>query len=270
MSAARPENLPEFRRPPLNEVVLGVQFAPAPTYQQLHAFAVWQLFKADFPVTQEHPPIAPAFETFGRPQVGKFNIELETGVMPTRYWFLSPTGNELIQFQNDRLLHNWRQIGGEPVTVYPRFDTLLARFETEIETLNSYFVTNHRHKLAFNQCELSYINHIPFDAAGLQLSRWLSFVDFRSSDPDDYAAKFRYAIRGDENKPIARLTCELSTGVTPDEKRILILNLTFRGAPSEQTAPKAIELLQLGRSEIVKRFTELTSKAAHTDWERTQ
>ncbi|MEQ1903129.1 MAG: TIGR04255 family protein [Pirellulaceae bacterium] len=269
--SARPSHLPDFLRPPINEVVLGVQFAPSPSYQQMHAFEVWELFKADYPTTQEHPPIVPAFETFGRPQVGKFNIEFETGVMPTRYWFISPGGNELIQFQSDRLLHNWRQVSGEANVPYPRFDVLLGRFESEIAAISAYFAQQRSHKLVINQCELSYINNIPFDVVGANLGRWLSFLDFPMSDPDDLAAKFRYTVRSADGKPLARLTCELSTGVSADEsKRIIIFNLTFRGAPTESTPKGALDLLRRGRSEIVTKFTELTSDLAHKDWERTQ
>lgn len=61
----RPDHLPDFRTPPLNEVVVGVQFAPARGYQQILAGEVWELYRAQFPTVEEMPPIPPAFETFG-------------------------------------------------------------------------------------------------------------------------------------------------------------------------------------------------------------
>ena len=60
-------NLADFKAPPLNEVVMGIQFQPVPGYQQIRALEVWQLFREQFPVVQEQLPLNPQFETFGLP-----------------------------------------------------------------------------------------------------------------------------------------------------------------------------------------------------------
>ena len=105
----RPDDLPDFGKPPLNEVVLGVQFAPPSGYSQIRAGQVWELFKGKYPHTEEYMPLPPVFETFGPRVVAQANqLEFIDGPMHDRYWFLNDAHDELIQFQQDRLLHNWR------------------------------------------------------------------------------------------------------------------------------------------------------------------
>jgi uncharacterized protein (TIGR04255 family) len=61
----RPDHLPDFTDPPLDEVVLGVQFTPVPGYASVHSMKVWDLFRAEFPKVEELPALEPQFETFG-------------------------------------------------------------------------------------------------------------------------------------------------------------------------------------------------------------
>ncbi|MDP2738907.1 MAG: hypothetical protein Q8O82_09480 [Pseudorhodobacter sp.] len=61
----RPEHLPDYSRPPLDDVILGVQFASVPAYTSVDSKGVWDLFRSDFPKIQEHPVLDPQFETFG-------------------------------------------------------------------------------------------------------------------------------------------------------------------------------------------------------------
>ena len=61
----RPSHLPVFSNPPLDEVVLGIQFTPVSSYTSVHGNDVWALFREEFPLVQEHPALEPKFETFG-------------------------------------------------------------------------------------------------------------------------------------------------------------------------------------------------------------
>src|SRR4051794_13517866 len=75
----RPETLPDFCTPPLNEVVVGVQFTPARGYQQIRAGEVWALFRSIFPKVEEFPALPPMFETFGLPQAQHINFGIVSG-----------------------------------------------------------------------------------------------------------------------------------------------------------------------------------------------
>lgn len=259
----RPSDLPDFADPPLNEVVLGVQFAPAQGYSQIRAGEVWSLYKDRFPLVEEYQPLAPVFETFGRPQAGQIGLGFVTGASHDRFWFLTPTKEELIQFQQDRLMHNWRKVedGENP---YPRFEVMIRDFERELGGLEDYFGTLASQMLLINQCEVTYVNYIPFD----EPDKWLRFVRFEGMKVEDFAMTFRRRLyRNDE--PIGRLTCETAAAIQHG-KVVLRMALTARGAPSRPDMHAALELLRENREVVVHAFAEFTSETAHQTWKRIQ
>ncbi|OWY28489.1 TIGR04255 family protein [Herbaspirillum robiniae] len=267
MSVARPDGLPDFLNPPLNEVVMGVQFSRPKGYQQIYAGQVWQLFKDQYPVVQEQPALPPAFETFGLqqqifpppPGFGFFS-----GAMHDRFWFLTSKGEELLQFQEDKLLHNWRKIGDE-TNEYPRFESVIDRFGDELGKLQEFMTTLSGQQLLINQCEVSYINHIVFTEALPTPQHWLNFVNFQSISPNDVSMVLRETILDDEQRPQARLTYEISIGQKSGQQ-MMNLGITFRGIPKTPNLPDVLAFLNAGRLRIVTRFAEITTTAAHEYW----
>lgn len=263
----RPADLPDFESPPLSEVVIGIQFNPPRGYQQINACGVWEMFSDEFPRVEEREPLAPAFETFGLPARGA-QLNLKSGPTHDRFWFMRPDGYELIQFQQDRLLHNWRKLGAEE-NEYPRFETMMGRFYEEVQKLEKYVDGLSSQSLLINQCEITYVNHIPFENAdGKNASYWLRFVDFGDNEPEDFSLSFREIIPDDEGQPQGRLTSDFKIGVTQDGRRVIAMTLTARGAPKHQTLDSAIDFLTKGRALIVSRFSELTTDQAHKEWGR--
>jgi uncharacterized protein (TIGR04255 family) len=264
----RPPDLPDFADPPLHEVVLGVQFAPAQGYSQIRAGEVWSLYKDRFPHVEEHPPLPPAFETFGRPQAAQFGLGFVTGASHDRFWFLTPLREELIQFQQDRLMHNWRKVG-DGKNPYPRFEGMIRDFEQELGGLEDYFNTlapqsPAPHGLQINQCEVIYVNHFPVD----QPDNWLRFVQFEEVDVDDFTMTFRRTLYR-TGEPIGRLICDTGT-VIVNGKLMLHMTLTARSAPPRPDMHAALELLRKNREVVVHAFAELTTSAAHKTWKRIQ
>lgn len=260
----RPKDLPDFHAPPLNEVVLGVQFNPPTAYQQIRAGEVWNLFKAEYPQVQEMPPLPPTFETFGRDSRAG-SIQLFPAPLHSRFWFLRTDGDELIQFQQDRLLHNWRKVPGRD-NPYPRFESMAPRFRKEIEALQDYITRLAPQALVINQIEISYINQ--FTLGTTKASEWLQLLSFGPSDTEDFSVVFREIIHGENSKPQGRLVCEVLSAISPDGERGVQLTLTARGAPTRSDIESALEFITIGRSLIVNRFTTLTTDFAHERWER--
>lgn len=267
-SPERPRGLPDFANPPLNEVVLGVQFGSPAGYQQILAGEVWSLYKSDYPIVEEQPPLQPQFETFGLPQQHRLSFGLVAGALHDRFWFLSKSGDELLQFQNDRLLHNWRKVGDE-TNPYPRFETMIASFESEIRSLEEYVSTLHPQKLNCNQVEVTYINHIvpnPDDS----LSFWFKTVNDEVLKAEDMTVSYRRVVMDDSNRPYGRLYSELVPGIKRDGTRILSLNLTVRGAPTSPDIAGALDFMKKGRELIVNEFANITTESAHEQWKRIQ
>ena len=230
---------------------------------------MWNLFRADFPKVEEQPPLAPAFETFGLPTIGRQRIGLiREASSHDRFWFVRQDGAELIQFQQDRLLHNWRKVGDES-NEYPRFESMVTRFRGELCQLQDYVNRLSPQTLAINQCEISYINQIAANSGEtLIAANWLRFMSFGDPEPDDFKAGFREVLRDSEARPFGRFYCDASVGVKTDGQQVIVLTLTVRGAPMGQDIDSSLEFLAMGRDQIVRKFTDLTTDKAHQKWER--
>ncbi|KQW27041.1 hypothetical protein ASE36_18945 [Rhizobium sp. Root274] len=267
---SRPDTLPDFSNPPLNEVVLGVQFSTPRGYQQIRAYEVWQLYREQFPTVEEQPPLAPTFETFGLPSGPQLSFNMTTGAQHDRFWFLSPNKDELIQFQDDRILHNWRKVG-DMSNEYPRFERMVVRFEEELRAFDSYVKNLASQTLNITQCEISYINHIYLDGPerSLNVSDVFRFAQFSGEKPEDFSSTFRRTISDADGAPIGRLHSEVQTGLSNlNGQRVLVFTLTARGAPSQPTIPGALEFLKVGREMVVNTFTDLTTDSVHEIWGR--
>lgn len=268
---SRPDNLPDFGRPPLNEVVLGAQFSKPRGYMQILAYKVWELYRAEFPSVEELQPLPPSFETFGLPSPMQFNFNVMTGAKHNRFWFLSPNSDELIQFQDDRLLHNWRKVG-DMKNEYPRFERMIERFEGELRIFEKYCASLTPQELNITQCEVSYINHIYADGRNGQMDPGdvFHFAQFPGERPEDFSFNFRRTISGRDGAPIGRIIGELQSAVhSQTGSKIFIFTLTARGAPTNPTVASALEFLKVGREIVVNNFAELTTEAAHKIWGRT-
>jgi uncharacterized protein (TIGR04255 family) len=263
----RPSHLPDFERPPLDEVVLGVQFAPAPNFTSVHIRDVWDLYKDRFPRVQDHMRLPPLFETFGgmpSQHIG-FPPVFMAGQQGAggRVWFISENENELLQFQPDRFLTNWRR--GPNEQPYPRFEVISELYESNISKLSTLFMDLFSHELRINQAEVTYINIMPVSSFS-EATKY--FVNWKYSTPAVEGLNITAVeIIQDENlRPYARLIQEIQSAFSSDARRVYKMSLTFRGRPAGQSKDDAMKFLAKGREAIVLKFKELTTKRAHKRW----
>lgn len=136
----RPDYLPDFNNPPLDEVVLGVQFAQVPGYASVFGMKVWDLFRSEFPKLQEHPVLESQFETFGGANI-QAGPKIHVGAPPTvsRLWFISSDESHLLQFQPDRFIVNWRK--RKETQAYPHFESIAERFEINLAELAKHLLS---------------------------------------------------------------------------------------------------------------------------------
>ncbi|MBI4192475.1 MAG: TIGR04255 family protein, partial [Betaproteobacteria bacterium] len=157
MPLSRPP-LPDFRNPPVGEVVLSLQFSPIPGFQATHLGLLWSRFRTKYPKSETYPPIDPVIEQFGtRPQPAqRIRLEvIQSGFMP-RAWFLNEDGTELVQVQQDRFIRNWRKL--KETDEYPRYEKLRERFEEDFKEFNQFIRAENLPEIVPNQCEVTYIN----------------------------------------------------------------------------------------------------------------
>lgn len=276
MTKNRSDDLPDFRKPPVAETVLSLQFEPIGGLTTGHIGLLWQRFRDELPFIEEHPPLSPVVEKFGPPPPLRFDVTIEEKLPAPRVWFLNQEKTELIQVQADRFIHNWRKVQG--VEPYPHYEPIREKFRGEVAILEKFLNDEGFGALAVNQCEVTYINHI--ERAGVwekhgQLERVLrnwGFVQPTAFLPEaeDAAIRLRFVIldkSGDQ--PIGRLHVVLHPAWKKvDNSPILSMSLTARGIPLSEDIEGAFAFFDLGRQWIVKGFADLTTPDMHRVWER--
>lgn len=261
----RPQHLPDYTKPPLDEVVLGVQFNQIPGYSSVFANEVWSLFQPSHPMVSEQPMLPPNFETFGggNPQP---SMQLQMGPAPvgSRLWLATSDGNDLIQFQADRFISNWRK---QPKPQdYPRFEGIVDAFEGNLISLRDYCSKRFNAPLAINQAEISYINIIPVGEFS-EVGKWLRLWGDNDFLMENLNINFDEIATTSEGKPYARLKHHIRSVFTPDgSQKAFRLSLTFIGKPTGNSIEDALSFICQGRERIVSRFGIITTDEAQNSW----
>jgi uncharacterized protein (TIGR04255 family) len=119
-----------FHYPPVSEMSLAVQFSERVPFAVDTVLAIREQFAAEFPAID----IKERIPALGTPSDRAIFVTEDT-IRP-RWWFVSPGGNLLVQFQDDLVAFNWRKLtplrekDPEP---YPGFEFMLSRFNRLIE-----------------------------------------------------------------------------------------------------------------------------------------
>ena len=113
----RPD-IPIYSNPPVTEMLLSIQFATLPAFRSYHVGLLWSQLRREYPTISEQAPLGAVFETFGvsSPHTGLFPLGMLLGTQMSRFWLESADGIDVLQIQQDRIIHNWRQRNG---AVYP-------------------------------------------------------------------------------------------------------------------------------------------------------
>lgn len=250
--------LPSFRKPPVNEVVCGMRFRPADGLRIPHIGLLWDKFRADYPIIQHAPPISSAR--------GEILVDKTTGLPLPRMWFISPTEDQLIQFQNDRFYFNWRKKEGE----YPRYDHVIRNFETVLDAVRDFLKECELGELEPVEYELSYINHIPkgigwntIDDLNEMFSNFIWNMTKAHFLPNPENVNWTLKFSLSEKK--GHLTVSLKQAIRKeDELPIVIFELKANGIDRENNIHNWFDL---AHQWIVRGFTDLTTKKMHKIWE---
>jgi uncharacterized protein (TIGR04255 family) len=199
------------------------------------------------------------------------NLEFVKAPLPSRYWFLTDDKAELLQFQPDRFIQNWRKIESSS-RAYPRFEAMIARYFDNLENLSAYAEQKGLGAIVPNQCEVTYINQLSArDAnddvipAAFYFSPLGGVGEFK---PDDLRCTFRKEIKNDEGEAVGRFIVEIADAWTAEGESIYRMTLVGRGAPPTPDLAGCrhfMESVRLGISDI---FLATTTKEAQKIWGR--
>jgi uncharacterized protein (TIGR04255 family) len=267
------DELVTFDRPPLDEVVMGVQFDREVSDDAFALADYWPKIRESFPKLEKQPPLPKAVEDFTpTPSVGGPQIELLTSPPSPRYWFISDDETRLVQVQSDRLLFNWRK--REQGQEYPRYRQLRDEFNQQLEIFMSCLREDVRNQLGPVWCEVSYINHfeaVPESGHGHRpLSDFLRLVvpvDLRHlPKPEDTQLQQRYVLRQDDGVPVGRFYLSSTPAYRASDTtpvHVVTLLVRLKEEPSTHDITSA---LGRGHEVLVESFEDMTTPAAHELW----
>lgn len=279
MSSSRPPDLPDFAKPPVAEVVLSLQFRAVSGLTTAHVGLLWQRYRHRLPLIEEHPPLTPAIESFGRPSPPRVEVAFEDKPPAPRVWFVNEAKTELVQVQQDRLAHNWRKVGDGDT--YPRYERIRKQFRKVVSDFAEFLHDEGLGELAVNQCEVTYVNHI--ERAGGRAGGWEHHGEIEKllmswrplpataflPTPEDAELQWRYRIPV-ADRPAGRLYVTAQPRWrTADGSPVWVMTLMARGAPIETGIDGAFEFFDLGREWVVRGFADLTTDFMQRCWERT-
>jgi uncharacterized protein (TIGR04255 family) len=267
----RPRGLADFDDPPLTEVALSIQYEALTVSQYVDLAPLWRQLQRQYPKVEQQPPLPAGFEIFGMPPPTGVQIQLSTTPMMPRFWFGNEAGTELLQFQLDRFVHNWRKTG-EGVE-YPRYERIRQTFFREFGRLCRFIERRQGRVLVPNQCEITYVNQIPFVQGGPNptadsLSILLIPDDFPAGPPEDVGIQIRFVLAGADDQPASRLIVQAGSAITPAGVPVFQIMLTVRGRPPTPDIRGVREFMDRGRKIIVDNFTAVTADRMHKLWGR--
>lgn len=261
--------LPDFERPPVVEVAVGVQFDAQPILRSFEVAGLREQWRSAYPVVEEHPPLPPVVEA----EPGSFpDFQVFMGSPSGRLWFVSADGASLVQLQPDRLYFNWRAT--EAAAAYPRWGRVRNTFAERLQEAFEFVRLAGGRMPAIGQVEVTYINAINNEAgqpAALRevLTVWSSDDHHHLGASQESRAAFVYPVPDMGRAPV-RLYVEAAPGRRLTGKPASFLTLTVRGAPMEDDPESSIEFADKAHDHIVSSFAELTRPTMHTLWGRRQ
>jgi uncharacterized protein (TIGR04255 family) len=239
----------DFERPPINEVTIGMHFAPVINFRAEHVGLFWSRVREDFPMSQQAL-------FFGELVQGP----LEVFPMP-RFWLISSDETALIQLQRNLFLFNWRLRGAD----YPRYENVFESFQKYrsafIEFLRTELNTTKVEQVKF---ELNYSNlfeSVPYWSGFEDTSKVIpSFVPMTSGLKNAKATDFSYTTKFRIDEDLL-LNIAVRNGVNnATNKPVLALGFEATGTHPQFETEKADDWYARAHAAISECFVAVTDK----------
>lgn len=264
----RPTDLPDYHNPPIDEVLIAVQFQPIEDMTDKHISDFWKLMRGDYPLGERQPRLEGPIESLD--PVQQVTIQLPVpGSISGRMWMISEDDDFLIQVQNSRFIQNWRKRQNE----YGHFETVRDRFWQAFRSFREYLLTASLSAPAVQQVEVTYFNWVP----QLPMAEFLqpavaTVVQLlgETLSPEEQGWSAKYLLVND-SEVIQRLYAQCGPAIRPQTPDIRgsQLALTFRAArEAGLTDEELSRYFDVGRVVVVEAFTRLTTPNAHNLWGR--
>ena len=260
MANSESQSLPDYKSPPVIEVVCGISFDTINEFKGPHLGLFWNKVRNNFPVC-EHAQ-----------RLGTKDLKIDFKDFMPRMWFISEDGNTLIQLQNDKFYFNWRKQQKE--LNYPRYDKIIKYFKDNLDNLQNFLVEENLGIIKPIECELTYINHIPKGDGWESLDDinkvfrdfiWSSGERFLPT-PISIGGQALFNLPEDRG----RLNVTLRHGERKIDKHpMLILQNTATGLGADKSIDAIWGWFEIAHEWIVRGFTDLTGAEIQKNiWQR--
>lgn len=254
---------PTFEAPPINEVAMGIHFAPIPGLTVAHLGLFWGLLKSEFPKIEEAIPHGTVSDV----------PKSKAGVPLPRYYLIKDDEQYLIQLQPNIFFFNWRQ--QDESHEYPRYVVIKPLFNKYLGCYLEFLSNENLPEPKEVSCNLTYVNIIPDhqfreivnDVGGL-------FPDFgwRSSEdrflPEPKA--LNWLSKFDLPNDAGELTVKIQSAIRNSDKMpVLQFELGALGTGSKLRLDEIEPWFDVAHETIVSSFVDLTSSEAQRQiWKR--
>lgn len=268
------DKLPKFRRPPVVETALGVQFVPLPSLSNAHIGWYWgELLGAkDWPQVIEQPRLIDLPERFDDVNWSNLPIGFSVPLPSGRFQFVRVDQERMVQVQNSRFIYNWRRGENE----YPTFEKILPEFGSHLDGFAQFCKQKLNVELVHSFWELIYVNHIFQGELWKQPSDWPKvFPGLLVPNVSEEISLFETAngewqFRLRDSRGRLRVSIMHARFQERNQQEALVIQLAARGSIGMEKGYRISDGLNLGHTAIVKTFANITSKHAHQVWERVQ
>jgi uncharacterized protein (TIGR04255 family) len=271
------DDLGSFDRPPVTEVVLGVQFA-APVVD-LDVLATFGLRVKDrLPVREQHPPLPRVEESFSvKFRSPRIQLKVLQGFELPRAWFVSADQREVVQLQSDRLVVNWRRMA--PDDRYPRYAKLRPLFDGHLATLQTCLTELGKPIGTVDFVEVTYLNEVAVpgapEARHPPLSQALSVIreppaggSLPQAEDSTFNARYRIPDPAGGGQPAGRLYVGAEPRLrSADLVPIYLLRMTSHIVTRMPDNEAVLQAMDLGRTWAKKGFDELTTPEIRNLWQ---
>lgn len=276
--AAQSQPLPSFRRPPVVETVLAVQFVPLRGMTNAHWGAYWKSLDEPWTLLTEVDALPQVNEHFGDAAWNPASlIELRVGPPPVRLQIVNVRNDRMIQIQNGWFVYNWRLT--KRCADYPRYSAVRIEFDRALAHLRDFMKLEGFADMRPNLWEVTYVNHLDRGPLWDRPNDWPKLLPGLLGEPPGLATVAFEGGNGDWRFELLRAAAQARLHVNLLQARrsrdgetaidTLVLRLTARG---NLTGPELWTQLgaglDVGHEAVVQTFAALTSDEAHQHWER--
>jgi uncharacterized protein (TIGR04255 family) len=260
---------PDWKLPPVIEVVLAVRFEELEALTNGHLGRFWGLMQADFPYSDDVPPIPTLPEGYGDEFSTGFPVlDLRHTAGESRLRMMNADRTKMIQVQNGWLIANWVK---KDDSHYPGFEGVKALFDRAYNAFDSFMRDSELGSIKPMLWEVTYVDHVPRDTV------WDSLADLpkvfpglfghgRSSYGTNELVDSTWGWSLPEQRGHLQVSVQSVRGGLDSRQEILLVRSTARGNFRANNKFSLDEALKFGRSSVVGTFLDLASEEAKRYW----